>query len=116
MMLAYIPSNDLEPSAGDPFLVSTLAADLDLQELLLRYVRDLAERSDTLVQAYRAGDIETLKRHAHQLKGTGGGYGFPRITEAASVLERDILAGSEPELLERHVLELVSLCRRARVS
>ncbi len=33
------------------------------------------------------GDRVCLARLAHQLKGAAGGYGFPRISEAAAVLE-----------------------------
>jgi signal transduction histidine kinase/CheY-like chemotaxis protein/HPt (histidine-containing phosphotransfer) domain-containing protein len=97
-------------------LVSTLEDDEDMKEILHQFVRDLPERSSAILRASQASDVDTLKRLAHQLKGAGGGYGFPRITEAASAVEQAIDEGVEGSSLQRHVEELASLCRRARAA
>jgi CheY-like chemotaxis protein/HPt (histidine-containing phosphotransfer) domain-containing protein len=97
-------------------LVSTLEDDEDMREILHQFVRDLPERSSAILRASQASDVDTLKRLAHQLKGAGGGYGFPRITEAASAVEQAIAEGVEGASLQRHVEELASLCRRARAA
>jgi signal transduction histidine kinase/CheY-like chemotaxis protein len=97
-------------------LVSTLENDEDMKEILHQFVRDLPERSSAILRASQASDVETLKRLAHQLRGSAGGYGFPRITEAAAAVERAIAIGAEAPSLQRHVEELASLCRRARAA
>jgi signal transduction histidine kinase/CheY-like chemotaxis protein len=97
-------------------LVSTLEDDEDMKEIVRQFVRDLPERSSAILRASSASDVETLRRLAHQLKGAGGGYGFPSITEAASAVEQALTEGAEGSLLQRRVEELASLCRRARTS
>jgi HPt (histidine-containing phosphotransfer) domain-containing protein len=87
-----------------------------MKEILHQFVRDLPERSSAILRASQASDVETLKRLAHQLRGAAGGYGFPRITEAAAAVERAIVLGAEAPSLQRHVEELASLCRRARAA
>jgi signal transduction histidine kinase/CheY-like chemotaxis protein len=101
---------------GGEGLVSTLEHDEDMKEILHQFVRDLPDRSSAILRASQASDVETLKRLAHQLKGAAGGYGFPRITEAASAVEQAIAEGAEAPSLQRHVEELASLCRRARAA
>jgi signal transduction histidine kinase/CheY-like chemotaxis protein len=97
-------------------LASTLEHDEDMKEILQQFMRDLPDRSSAILRASEASDVDTLKRLAHQLKGSAGGYGFPGITEAASAVEQDISDGVEARLLQRHVEELASLCRRARAA
>jgi len=43
---------------------------------------------DVLEQALEEGDLETVRRLGHQMKGCGTPYGFPRITELGMELER----------------------------
>lgn len=66
---------------------SEFADDPDFDELLRAFTQGLGEKRAALEAAFRAGDLETLSRRAHQLKGAGGGYGFPGLTECAAVLE-----------------------------
>jgi HPt (histidine-containing phosphotransfer) domain-containing protein len=99
---------------GDPApLHSALAGDPDLADVLPQFVRSLGARASSLRAA--AGDLVTLRRLAHQLKGAAGGYGFPLISEAAERLERavddDPHSGDVEVLLE----DLAGLCIRARV-
>ena len=42
-----------------------------------------------MLRAYQAADVETLKRLAHQLSGSAGGYGFPTISEAARAVRAE---------------------------
>ncbi len=40
----------------------------------------------------KGGDYESLRRLAHQMKGAGGSYGYPMLTEAAKELEEAAIA------------------------
>ena len=103
------------PDRAPAPLHSTLAHDPDLAEVLTQFVRSLGCRATSLRAAARAHDPAALRRLAHQLKGAGGGYGFPLISEAAERLERAL--DEDPLGAELEVLleDLVSACGRARV-
>jgi len=95
-------------------LVSTLADDRDMKEIVEQFVHDLPARSTAILRASETSDVEALKRLAHQLKGAAGGYGFPRITEAAGALESALDEKLDPTSLQQRIEALASLCRRAR--
>lgn len=66
---------------------SAFADDLDFRDLLEEFATALPERREALQAAYRLGDHDTLRSQAHQLKGSGGGYGFPELSVLAAELE-----------------------------
>jgi signal transduction histidine kinase/DNA-binding response OmpR family regulator len=87
--------------------------DPELLEIIDAFVKGLPERAEALRQALSRGDLEKVTRLAHELKGAGGGYGFPSITDAAATLERAARAGRTTEAAP--ALEaLASLCKRAQ--
>ena len=96
-------------------LVSTYGAEDDMKEIVRQFVRDLPERSSAVLRAYRSSDMGALKRLAHQLGGAAGGYGFPRITEAARQVEKAVADGDD-QLLRRTTEKLAALCRRAKAA
>ncbi|TFB10693.1 Hpt domain-containing protein [Candidatus Marinimicrobia bacterium MT.SAG.3] len=73
-------------------LVSQLEA---LQMARNNYVHDISEVSDR------------LRRLAHQLRGSGGSYGFPDITIMAGKLE-----DSSPESIVTHTDNLIELLKK----
>jgi signal transduction histidine kinase/DNA-binding response OmpR family regulator len=97
-------------------LVSTFGDDADMAEIVRQFVRGLQERSSAILRASRASDVETLTRLAHQLRGAAGGYGFPRITEAAAEVEDALIAGHDRLTVESRAEALATLCRRARAT
>ncbi|MEM8875243.1 MAG: CHASE domain-containing protein [Planctomycetota bacterium] len=74
-----------------PKLHSELADDPLMAELIAQYVSELPEHVDQLLNGLDAGDLETVRVTLHQLKGSGGGYGFPQITEAAAHAEQCVI-------------------------
>lgn len=67
---------------------SEYADDPDFRELLEEFAAAVPERRQGLVDAHRANDQTALRMRAHQLKGAGGGFGFPQLSELAAELER----------------------------
>ncbi len=53
-----------------------------------------------LEESLAQGDLPQIQVLAHQLKGAGGGYGFPQITEAADALENAVREGADSSLLK----------------
>ncbi len=94
-------------------LVSQLVeADPEMIDIVQEFVAGLPERVESLVAAFRAGDLERLVVLAHQLKGAGGSYGYPDISEAARTIEYAARSGTA-EGLERHFSRLEALCAAA---
>ncbi|MGH7582060.1 MAG: diguanylate cyclase [Gemmatimonadales bacterium] len=69
----------------------------DYNELVRGYLRDAPERLAELhkdVAAFRAGEsdaLQSLQRRFHRLAGSGGSYGFQRVTDVAREMERRIM-------------------------
>ena len=97
--------------SGD--LVSELADDPDMTELIESFARGLPAQAQRLEDALDANDREAIRRLAHQLKGSAGGYGFPTITEAAARLEQ---VAREGETIAQALADVCDLCRRARAA
>ena len=68
---------------GDPFFA----------DIVFHFVDGLGTRLETMETAIRSADFERLRVAAHQLKGSGGGYGYPVLSERAARLERKARAG-----------------------
>jgi signal transduction histidine kinase/HPt (histidine-containing phosphotransfer) domain-containing protein len=95
-------------------LVSTLDGDEELMALVVRFVGGLAARVAAMEGGLAEGDLGTIAKLAHQLKGTSGGYGFTPISEAAGRLEASVRAGDDVETVRHHLAEVAALCGRAR--
>jgi HPt (histidine-containing phosphotransfer) domain-containing protein len=65
--------------------------DASFAELVERFLDGLPERLEQLDTALANNDFDTLCRTAHQLKGSGGGYGYPALTQLAAQIERHAL-------------------------
>ena len=98
-------------------LLSEFADERDMVEIIELFVGELPERVRTLTQCLEEQRMEDLTMLAHQLKGAGGGYGFPTLGMAAAHLERELKKDQvDPDAI-RHLLdELVDLCNRASMN
>jgi HPt (histidine-containing phosphotransfer) domain-containing protein len=66
---------------------SIFASDPDYRELLEMFVEGMPAKQVELEACFRAETLEPLALKAHQIKGAGGGYGFPGLTDRAAALE-----------------------------
>jgi len=75
------------------------------------YLREAPARLAELhkdLAAFRAGEadaLESLRVRFHRLAGSGGSYGFPRVTEVARAMEQRILADPAPTPQEADLFE-----------
>jgi CheY-like chemotaxis protein/HPt (histidine-containing phosphotransfer) domain-containing protein len=58
-----------------------------IARLAPRYLKNVQKDLNTLGAAQAAEDYATLQRIGHNLNGTGGSFGFPRITELGAIIE-----------------------------
>lgn len=71
---------------------SQFASDHDMQEIIALFVEEMPARLDELLTSWQRSDVPNLVRMAHQLKGAGGGYGFPAVSAASGALEQTLRA------------------------
>jgi HPt (histidine-containing phosphotransfer) domain-containing protein len=84
-----------------------------MADIVVEFVNILSLRAVALTEALAKGDLVTLKRIVHQLKGAAGGYGFPSITEQAKSVEYAMTSAGDGTQLKKAVESLCSLCIRA---
>ncbi|HYB97828.1 MAG TPA: response regulator [Candidatus Limnocylindrales bacterium] len=64
------------------------AREAGLQSLVNRYLQEVGEEVEQVPQLASTGRMQDVRRIGHQLKGTGGGYGFARLSALGAELER----------------------------
>ena len=94
-------------------LISELADDDDMLDLIEMFVGELPETIAGIQKAIDERDLETLGVLAHQMKGAAGCFGFPTMTDAARLLEASMKAGEELSTIEEQARALTDLCNRA---
>lgn len=78
---------DDQPNSQDPLESELVRDDPSLGDIVIEFVEGLPERVDTMQQSLDDADFGALRTTAHQLKGSGGGYGYPLVTDRARELE-----------------------------
>ncbi|QDU81911.1 Hpt domain protein [Polystyrenella longa] len=91
-----ISAQNLEP------VRSEFADDEDFVELLEMFTDEIPIRRQRLEVAYNAQDIAELKSLAHQLKGAGGGYGYPHLTIISARLEQACKDSVQDEITSQY--------------
>ena len=92
-------------------ITSEFADDPDMAILIAEFVASLPGRAHAILDRINQGAIEQARTMAHQLKGAGGGYGFPQVTDAARAVD---LAIRERRIDDAHTAAeaLITLCTR----
>lgn len=104
-----------DPNGDTAPIKSTFAGDPEMKELVEFFVENMPERIAALEACANKGAIEQLSAIAHQLKGAGGSYGFPQVTESARRLEESTSAACSIDDVRRELDELVAICGRTSV-
>jgi HPt (histidine-containing phosphotransfer) domain-containing protein len=90
---------------------SQFAEDSDFRDVLEAFVDALPERRRLLAELHRSGSLDELGRQAHQLKGAGGGHGFPEISAQAAELQQACHA-QDTDRVRKSLTELLDLLDR----
>jgi len=99
------------PRSNDPSKQRSDAASAAMEKAVAGFVSRLPDRVCSLMSLSDKGDLDELRRLLHQLKGSGAGYGFPKITELAARAEASVKTSAGIEAIQTQVDELVGLIR-----
>ncbi|MEK6701417.1 MAG: Hpt domain-containing protein [Planctomycetota bacterium] len=102
-------------------LISEFAGDPEMAELVESFASDLPSRIDAIIAAIKSQSVTDLKRLAHQLKGSAGGYGFQTLGASACKVEQGLAKSTAPAneaiaAVDKDVRALVDLCYRASLT
>ena len=61
--------------------------DIDLEDLIPGYLQNRADDITAMRSAIADNDLDSVRVTGHSMKGSGGAYGFDRITEIGAALE-----------------------------
>jgi len=93
---------------------SDLALDPGLAEIIDLFVAELAGRVEAMRQAASMGDLATVGRLAHQLKGAGGSHGFPHLSTIAREVEHAARELQSPTETTSAIDRLAAACTQTR--
>jgi HPt (histidine-containing phosphotransfer) domain-containing protein len=68
-------------------LVSEFIDDPDMAAIIQQFVSRLPDQLAAMRDTLAKTQYEDLRRLAHTLKGAGGSYGYPLLTEVSAILE-----------------------------
>jgi HPt (histidine-containing phosphotransfer) domain-containing protein len=90
---------------------SAMADDPEMTQLIEEYIAGLPVEVGKMLGLLEASKIEDLRRTVHQLKGSGGGYGFGQITELATRAELIIKQKGDIDHIRQDVDSLIEYIR-----
>jgi len=76
----------------------TVEIDIDLEDLIPGYLQNRADDITAMRKAITENDLDSVRVTGHSMKGSGGAYGFDRITEIGAALEIEAGNGNTPAL------------------
>ncbi len=99
------------PARGEAIVVRISA---DLAPIVPGYLENIRQDGAAMQEALGRGDLKMVRRLGHNLKGTGGGYGFDALSEIGARLEAAALR-EDAEAARRHVGELLHYLHHVEV-
>ena len=106
--------SDPQTNVSDPIYSELAQSDADFAEIVELFVDGLAARLRSMEEALQNKDLDSLRRLFHQLKGSGGGHGYPLLTSHAADLEQMVI-NSDIEHIKAGLEELTQVLDRVKV-
>jgi HPt (histidine-containing phosphotransfer) domain-containing protein len=88
--------------------------DSSLEDIVPGYLDNRRKDVGALRQSLERGDFAAIRVLGHNMKGSGGGYGFAALTELGAALEKAALAG-DAETVRRRIAELSAYLDSLRI-
>ena len=74
--------------------------DAEMQEIVPKYLANRAKDCDSIREQVASNAFADARRLGHNMKGTGGGYGFEEISRLGTQIEAAAVAGEADRLLK----------------
>ena len=88
--------------------------DAIIADIVPKFLANIVQNAPAILKALETGDFETARRLGHNMKGTGGAYGFPAITDLGAQIEQAAKDGN-CDTIRTKALELQSYLERLKV-
>jgi HPt (histidine-containing phosphotransfer) domain-containing protein len=89
--------------------------DHDLEDLIPGYLNNVHANLQKIAEAADRGDLDECRKIGHNLKGSGGGYGFAEITRYGKLIEEGGKSG-DPASIRAAVKDLEAYLARVDVA
>jgi signal transduction histidine kinase/DNA-binding response OmpR family regulator len=93
-------------------IASTMTDYPGMKKIIIEFVEELPGEILKIQDLLIRDELQLLRRAVHQLRGTGGGYGFYPITDAAGSVEDAINATDNQESIVSKINSLFGVMRR----
>jgi HPt (histidine-containing phosphotransfer) domain-containing protein len=88
--------------------------DEDLRDLIPGYLENRLKDITVIQDSLAQGDYEAIRSLGHKMKGSGGGYGFDKITDIGRTIEEAAKIGRREEIV-RQTESLIAYLERLEV-
>jgi HPt (histidine-containing phosphotransfer) domain-containing protein len=102
------------PNATTPAEI-VVRADRELEDLIPWYLEKRRKDVQKMRQAMEKGDYEGVRTLAHNMKGSGSGYGFEDITQIGAAMEKMARMGDK-DSVGRKITELENYLKLVTVT
>ena len=106
------PASPADVRVAVPLRSEIAADEVEITSLLNGFIADLPNQVSRLLKLSAESDLAALREVAHQMKGTGGMYGFAPITEAAETLEQQLDSTDDIQKVQEEIRRLIGVIRR----
>jgi len=79
---------EIEAEPEDDLPENVVGIDPDIQDLVPKFLENQKAHADLILELTASGDFDAARRIAHNMKGTGKGYGFDVISDLGSSIEQ----------------------------
>jgi PAS domain S-box-containing protein len=107
------PASETRPIHADPLADDPDYLSSAVRELMPDYLANCAEQSENMVAWLEAGDFTAIERLGHNLKGSGGMMGLPKITEIGAGIH-DLARAKDAEGLRGQLRSLRAVVAEGR--
>ena len=94
----YLSEPDPKEKTLSPVVSKLVADEPEIADLVVEFIDSIPAMFDKIDHAAKNRDWENLKFAVHSLKGVGGGYGYPELTDIAGKIEFQIATKNQPEI------------------
>jgi len=94
----YLAEADSKEEPLSPVVSNLLADEPEIGDLVVDFIDKIPAMFAAIHRAVKNRDWENLKAETHRLKGVGGGYGYPELTEIAGKMGFQIANGNQGEI------------------